>query len=153
MDVRFIDEYCIVTDIVTNNNIIAEKLTARVETGHTITKYTDLAVIPIASLPAIPPIGEWIESGKIYAYGSKMVKCVQSHWRMSFAPELTPALFLIIEPSVGIPAWKQPTGAHDAYQIGDKVTYKGLTWESKIAANVTVPDGDVPYNRYWAPIL
>jgi hypothetical protein len=50
------------------------------------------------------------------------------------------------------PAWVQPTGAHDAYPIGARVTYAGQTWESKINANTTVPNGDVPFNRYWMPV-
>ena len=37
----------------------------------------------------------------------------------------------------------------ETFKIGDRVTYKGVVWTSKINANVTVPDGDVPYNRYW----
>jgi hypothetical protein len=48
----------------------------------------------------------------------------------------------------------QPTGAHDAYQINDIVHYPTMNdglWISKINANVTVPDGDIPYNRYWQP--
>lgn len=37
------------------------------------------------------------------------------------------------------PEWVQPTGAHDAYSIGDKVTHNGKTWESTIANNVWEP--------------
>ena len=53
-------------------------------------------------------------------------------------------------PSIAV--WVQPTGAHNAYDIGDKVLYpdeNGQVWVSKINANTTVPDGDVPWNRYW----
>lgn len=35
--------------------------------------------------------------------------------------------------------WKQPTGAHDAYKKGDRVTHKGETWESTVDANVWEP--------------
>lgn len=35
--------------------------------------------------------------------------------------------------------WKQPTGAHDAYQIGDKVKYNNAVWESAVNANVYAP--------------
>jgi hypothetical protein len=37
------------------------------------------------------------------------------------------------------PAWVQPTGAHDAYQIGDKVTHNAQVWTSTINANVWEP--------------
>lgn len=35
--------------------------------------------------------------------------------------------------------WVQPTGAQDAYQIGDRVTHNGSTWESTAANNVWEP--------------
>lgn len=38
------------------------------------------------------------------------------------------------------PEWVQPTGAHDAYNIGDRVMYKGDAWESTINANVWSPE-------------
>ena len=36
--------------------------------------------------------------------------------------------------------WVQPTGAHDAYQKGDKVLYNGTVYESLIDGNVWAPD-------------
>lgn len=44
-----------------------------------------------------------------------------------------------LEPDV--PAWVQPTGAHDAYKIDAKVTHKGKTWRSLVNANVWEPGG------------
>ena len=38
------------------------------------------------------------------------------------------------------PEWVQPTGAHDAYGVRDKVTYNGKHYVSKIAGNVWSPD-------------
>lgn len=97
------------------------------------------------AFPAIPNIGEWCEINKVYAYGEKMVKCVQSHWRMAFTPEQTPALWLIIEPTgADYPVWKQPAGAHDAYNKGDRVHFPNIdspVYESLIAANVWSPTG------------
>ena len=40
----------------------------------------------------------------------------------------------------GIYPWSQPLGATDCYQLGDKVTYNGKTYESTIANNVWAPD-------------
>jgi hypothetical protein len=37
------------------------------------------------------------------------------------------------------PEWVQPTGAHDAYQKGDRVTFQGSVYESLIDANVWSP--------------
>ena len=39
----------------------------------------------------------------------------------------------------GIAAWVQPTGAHDAYQTGDRVTHNNKTWVSTRANNVWEP--------------
>ena len=38
------------------------------------------------------------------------------------------------------PEFVQPTGAHDAYQIGDRVLYNGKVYESTIANNAYSPD-------------
>ena len=38
------------------------------------------------------------------------------------------------------PAWVQPTGAHDCYNTGDKVTYNGKHYVSKLDGNVWSPD-------------
>lgn len=38
------------------------------------------------------------------------------------------------------PEWVQPTGAHDAYSKGDRVTYGGKVYESLIDSNVWSPD-------------
>lgn len=39
----------------------------------------------------------------------------------------------------GIYEWSQPYGATDCYQIGDKVTYQGKTWECTVANCVWAP--------------
>ena len=44
------------------------------------------------------------------------------------------------EPEPEVPDWVQPTGAHDAYNIGDRVRYQGKIWESTINGNVWAPD-------------
>lgn len=38
------------------------------------------------------------------------------------------------------PQWVQPTGAHDAYNTGDKVMYNGKHYQSTINGNVWSPD-------------
>ena len=39
----------------------------------------------------------------------------------------------------GVAAWVMPTGAHDAYQTGDRVTHNNKTWVSTHADNVWEP--------------
>ena len=47
------------------------------------------------------------------------------------------------------PAWVQPSGAHDAYGIGDKVTFNGKHYTSKIDGNVWSPDA---YPAGWETV-
>lgn len=37
------------------------------------------------------------------------------------------------------PAWVQPSGAHDAYNSGDKVSHNGKNWQSTTSGNVWEP--------------
>lgn len=50
------------------------------------------------------------------------------------------------QPEDEYPEWVQPTGAHDAYSLGAKVSHNGKKWISQIAANTTEPGTD---ERYW----
>lgn len=45
-----------------------------------------------------------------------------------------------------VPEFKQPSGGHDAYKQGDRVTYNGNVYESTINANVWTPDA---YPQGW----
>ena len=100
---------------------------------------TYIASQDASNYPPIPNVGEWCEA-KVYSYNGDKVKCLQPHTRMHFTPKETPALWLIIETvTQGYPEWKQPTGAHDAYNTGDRVTFQGNDYESLINANVWSP--------------
>lgn len=44
------------------------------------------------------------------------------------------------------PAFKQPSGAHDVYKQGDRVTYNGAVYESTIPNNAYSPDA---YPQGW----
>ena len=73
-------------------------------------------------------------------YLDKLYRVVQAHTTQTgWEPDITPALFTEIAKPGEIPKWKQPTGSQDAYQIGDKVTHNGKTWENTIANNVWEP--------------
>ena len=41
----------------------------------------------------------------------------------------------------GYPAWVAPTGGHDAYNTGYRVSFEGSNYESLIDANVWSPTG------------
>jgi len=104
---------------------------------------TAVASMPVSKFKPLPNVGEWCEAKVIYAYGADKVQCVQSHKRMEFKPEDTPALFTVIKTiTTDYPVWKQPIGSTDAYKKGDKVHFKLITdpvYESVIDANVWSP--------------
>lgn len=94
--------------------------------------------------------GESVTVGTLRLYEDDLYKCVQAHTTQSdWTPDVTPALWTIKSAPGVIPAWNQPDGAHDAYNIGDKVTYNGHIWESTIDANVWSPDA---YPAGWTDL-
>ena len=50
------------------------------------------------------------------------------------------------EPTEEYPPYVQPTGAHDAYNIGDKITYNGKKYECQMNGCVWNPDD---YPQGW----
>ena len=78
--------------------------------------------------------------GQRVRYGDKLYKCVQAHTSQGdWMPSATPALWVRVSVEEW-PEWVQPTGAHDAYAKGDKVTYKGKRYISLIDGNTYSPE-------------
>lgn len=55
--------------------------------------------------------------------------------------EIDAAGNIVVPPANEYPQWVQPTGGHDAYKVGDKVTFNGQRYTSKINGNVWSPTG------------
>ena len=76
-------------------------------------------------------------------YGEKLYKVVQAHTsQIGWEPDKTPALFTEVPKPGEIPVWVQPTGAQDAYHMGDKVHYpdaEGPVYISIVDNNVWQP--------------
>ena len=80
------------------------------------------------------------EIGQRLRYLNKLYRVVQAHTSQEgWEPDKVPALFTEIAKPGEIPEWRQPTGAQDAYNIGDLVRYNGQVWESTIDNNVWAP--------------
>lgn len=75
-------------------------------------------------------------------YQGKLYKCLQSHTAQSdWTPDVAVSIWVeVTDPAIEYPEWKQPTGAQDAYQKGDKVTYDNRHWISTVDNNVWSPD-------------
>lgn len=85
---------------------------------------------------------EAVEVGALRRWDGTLVECLQAHTTQAdWTPAATPALWKIYrDPEAETPAeWVQPTGAHDAYSIGDRVTFEGEVYESKIDGNTYSP--------------
>ena len=85
-------------------------------------------------------VGKSYEANARVLYDGHLYKVVQAHTSQAdWSPEATPALFSEVAKPGEILPWKQPQGAHDAYNIGDKVTHNGKTWVCTSDANVYEP--------------
>lgn len=72
-------------------------------------------------------------------YNGLLYRCVQAHTSQAdWTPDITPALWVRTSTEEW-PEWIHPTGAHDAYNKGDKVSHNEKHWISSIDANVYEP--------------
>ena len=97
------------------------------------------------ALTAVELFPAWA-GGNAYAiddrvqYNGTLYKCVQAHTgQADWTPDAAPALWVAVSVDAW-PEWVQPTGAHDAYHLGDKVSYHGKHYISTIDANTYAPD-------------
>lgn len=74
-------------------------------------------------------------------FNELLYKCLQDHdSQEDWTPDKAVSLWAEVpDPAIEWPEWKQPTGAHDAYQKGDKVSHIDKHWTSDIDANVYEP--------------
>jgi hypothetical protein len=77
--------------------------------------------------------------GERYQHLGKLYRVVQAHTTQAdWGPQDTPALWTEVSLDEW-PEWKQPTGAQDAYNTGDKVTFEGAHYVSLIDGNIWSP--------------
>ena len=118
--------------------------------------FTDEQALEVPELYA-----EWSGESVSYKTGSRvrhnevLYKVLQGHVSQSdWTPETAPSLFakvLITDPNV-IPEWEQP-GPENAYQLGDKVTHNGKTWESTFDGDNVWEPGVVGTEACWKEVV
>ena len=88
---------------------------------------------------------EWNGDGYDYfaservLFDGQLYRCIQNHTSQSdWTPPHTPALWVRTS-TEEYPEWIQPTGAHDAYALGAKVSHNEKHWISDIDNNVYEP--------------
>ena len=117
------------------------------ERARALRPYIEKATISLTdedALQAVELFPQWV-TGHAYIvderlqYNGVLYRVVQAHTSQAdWAPDKTPALFVV----VSLDEWQefvQPTGAHDAYKKGDKVTFNGKHYISLIDGNVYSP--------------
>lgn len=90
---------------------------------------------------------EWSAEGAEYAagdvrqYGGLLYRCVTAHTsQASWTPPDAPSLWTrIADPAQEWPEWIAPTGAHNAYAAGAKVSHNGRRWTSDVDGNTWEP--------------
>jgi hypothetical protein len=112
-----------------SNALIAKIQRLYIEGTLTESQYTELRTM-LAEQNPVKAYDVESELDRVWVELRRIASIVDS------MPEPTPEP----EPSEDVPNWVQPTGAHDAYQKGDKVRYNGNVYESLVDGNVWSPD-------------
>ena len=117
------------------------------ERARALRPYIEKAVVSLPdedALQAVELFPQWVVD-HAYAvderlqYNGVLYRVVQAHTSQAdWTPDITPALFVVVSLDEW-PEFVQPTGAHDAYKKGDKVTFEGKHYISLIDTNVYSP--------------
>ena len=101
-------------------------------------------------------IGKKYSKGDVINYNGSLFEVIKNHTSQSdWLPDKELSLYKdFINPKTAIgetvvAEFKQPTGAHDAYKKGDKVTFNGKIYQSVISNNVYSPTA---YPAGWQEI-
>ena len=127
------------------------------ERARALRPYIEKASVSLSdedALQAVELFPQWV-TGRAYAvderlqYKNVLYRVVQAHTSQAdWTPDITPALFVVVSIDEW-PEFVQPTGAHDAYKKGDKVTFEGKHYISLIDGNVYSP---AAYPAGWKEI-
>ena len=96
--------------------------------------------------------GASYRAGDVINYNGELYRVIQEHtsqndWKPDSTPSLyTPYLKGEIADKEIVHEWRQPLGAHDAYQTGDKVLFEGKVYESTMDGNTWSPED---YPQGW----
>lgn len=118
-----------------------------IERARALRPYIEKAAISLTdedALQAVELFPQWVVEhayvvGERLQYNGILYRVVQAHTSQAdWAPDITPALFVVVSLDEW-PEFVQPTGAHDAYNKGDKVTFNGKHYISLMDGNVYSP--------------
>lgn len=123
------------------NDILAQAQAIRDGMTKVTATLTDEQALELAVLYPLWVIGAEYAVDTVIRYEDALYRCVQAHTSQAdWTPPSVPALWVAIaDPSEEWPAWVQPTGAHDAYAMGAKVSHNDKHWTSDVDGNVWEP--------------
>lgn len=102
--------------------------------------FSDFQALQVASIYPDWHVGVDYRAGQVVRYEGGLYRCVQAHASQAdWTPEATASLWNAISFTEGVENWEQPTGAHDAYNVGDRVTHEGAEWVSLVNGNAWEP--------------
>ena len=109
---------------------------------------SDEEAMEVATVYPAYQAGKKYKEGEMFTYGVNSVgdpqlyRTVSEHTSQAdWKPSELPALYTPIGLNdSGYPIWSKPTGAQDAYNIGDVVDYNGTLYESLIDGNTYSPE-------------
>ena len=102
--------------------------------------FSDFQALQVASIYPEWHVGVDYRVGQVVRYGGGLHRCVQGHLSQSdWTPSSVASLWSGISFTDGVEDWRQPTGAHDAYNVGDRVKHNGTEWTSLVNGNVWEP--------------
>ena len=117
------------------------------ERARALRPYIEKAAVSLPdedALQAVELFSQWV-TGHAYVvderlqYNGVLYRVVQAHTSQAdWTPDITPALFVVVSLDEW-PEFVQPTGAHDAYKKGDKITFEGKHYISLIDGNAYSP--------------
>ena len=118
-----------------------------IERARALRPYIEKAAISLTdedALQAVELFPQWVVEhayvvGERLQYNGVLYRVAQAHTsQVDWTPDITPALFVVVSLDEW-PEFVQPTGVHDAYNKGDKVTFNSKHYISLIDANVYSP--------------
>ena len=141
--------------IVLVNNLILSSRRTKIQTETTASSvqtvakivassFTDEQALQVPDLYDEYQVDHAYKKDERFTYNGVLFKVNQDHTSASqWVPGETGTESLytkIVLNEDGYDVWKQPTGAHDAYNTGDIVEYKGQLYKSLIDGNAYAPD-------------
>ena len=118
---------------------------------------TDAQLLEVPLLFEEYEVGRDYAAGDVFRHDGELYRVAQAHTSQAqWVPgeDGTESLYthITIDPETGYDVWQQPTGAHDAYGIGDRVLYpdaEGRVYESTIDGNTWSPE---EYPQGWREV-